>query len=411
MATIKKYALVLSGGGFKGAFQVGALQYLMENGIQHTGAVNKIPRFDFVSGVSAGAINGALMAMDKFDALKAFWTDVEKNGAKEIMVSDIVESNLALRKGALFGLLSIKGFFQKIFLGILPTIATVLLKYKAIKQNIESIKSLASNDPLRKKLQQVVKKSDIPPGVTYTCGFVSLVDGQYYSYRHHDFTNDEELVKGIVASSGMPAIFPPVPEIAVNVANKPAGMLVDGGIRNVSPMKDVIQLIEQDMDKEHAAGRDVEYFVIIINNHSDDFIPEKDQYKQPNFFKVAMRSLNEVALKEIFNNDIKLFEQINELVLQAEQINAQRGIANDDAQAFRLVRKAEPGKPVKYYKAIHYKIIQPKSGDYLGSNLLTEEPDPSGDGTTLNLIKRRREIGFLRAKEAMDNLNSSKYWK
>ena len=35
----KKYALILSGGGFKGAFQIGVLDYLFENELTQVSAV------------------------------------------------------------------------------------------------------------------------------------------------------------------------------------------------------------------------------------------------------------------------------------------------------------------------------------------------------------------------------------
>lgn len=44
-----KNALVLSGGGFKGAFQLGAIKELLEKGIE----------FSAVSGVSVGALNAS----------------------------------------------------------------------------------------------------------------------------------------------------------------------------------------------------------------------------------------------------------------------------------------------------------------------------------------------------------------
>ena len=92
MANQKKYALVLSGGGFKGAFQVGALQYLLENGIRHNdGTVVINPKFDFIAGVSVGALNGSFMAMEDFEGLKKLWNDVETKGSSQIYTSDLVE--------------------------------------------------------------------------------------------------------------------------------------------------------------------------------------------------------------------------------------------------------------------------------------------------------------------------------
>ena len=56
-------ALALSGGGAKGAFQVGALRALAARGIS----------FDLFTGVSVGALNAALAARGKLDDLEAFW--------------------------------------------------------------------------------------------------------------------------------------------------------------------------------------------------------------------------------------------------------------------------------------------------------------------------------------------------
>ena len=47
-----KYALVLAGGGTKGAYQIGALKALKELGIE----------IEAITGASIGAINGAIVA-------------------------------------------------------------------------------------------------------------------------------------------------------------------------------------------------------------------------------------------------------------------------------------------------------------------------------------------------------------
>lgn len=54
----KKMGLVLSGGGARGAYQVGVLAAVQE--ISETSGI--APRFDFLSGVSAGAINASSLA-------------------------------------------------------------------------------------------------------------------------------------------------------------------------------------------------------------------------------------------------------------------------------------------------------------------------------------------------------------
>ncbi len=60
---MKKYGLVLAGGGAKGAYQLGAWQAMKELGI----------KFSAVVGVSIGSINGALIAADSFENAKTLW--------------------------------------------------------------------------------------------------------------------------------------------------------------------------------------------------------------------------------------------------------------------------------------------------------------------------------------------------
>ena len=76
-----KFALVLSGGGFNGAFQVGALKYISENWKAISGLDTPM-KFDIISGVSTGAINGALVAMNELDLLHNLWINqIGKLGA------------------------------------------------------------------------------------------------------------------------------------------------------------------------------------------------------------------------------------------------------------------------------------------------------------------------------------------
>ena len=60
---MKKYGLVLAGGGAKGAYQLGAWRAMKELGI----------KFSVVVGTSIGSINGALIAADSFDGAKDLW--------------------------------------------------------------------------------------------------------------------------------------------------------------------------------------------------------------------------------------------------------------------------------------------------------------------------------------------------
>lgn len=77
-----KTALVLGGGGSKGAYEIGVWQALNELGIQ----------IDIVTGTSIGAVNGALVAQNEFDTAKRIWNEIE-----ESTITQLTEKN-ELRK-------------------------------------------------------------------------------------------------------------------------------------------------------------------------------------------------------------------------------------------------------------------------------------------------------------------------
>lgn len=62
-----KRALVLSGGGGRGSYQIGVWKALRDLGI----------KFDIITGTSVGALNGALMVQDQYDLAEHFWSDID----------------------------------------------------------------------------------------------------------------------------------------------------------------------------------------------------------------------------------------------------------------------------------------------------------------------------------------------
>lgn len=60
---MKRYSLVLEGGGAKGAYQVGAIKALKENGYE----------FDTIVGTSIGALNAAFICQGEIDKLDELW--------------------------------------------------------------------------------------------------------------------------------------------------------------------------------------------------------------------------------------------------------------------------------------------------------------------------------------------------
>ncbi|MHC1723086.1 MAG: patatin-like phospholipase family protein [Aminipila sp.] len=83
-----KTALVLGGGGSRGAYEIGVWQALNELGIE----------INIVTGTSIGAVNGALVAQNDFEAAKKNWKELEEGSIVELTKKDqlrkILEKNL-----------------------------------------------------------------------------------------------------------------------------------------------------------------------------------------------------------------------------------------------------------------------------------------------------------------------------
>lgn len=319
---MKKFALVLSGGGFKGAFQIGALRHLRKNW-QVLYPDTPEMKFDIIAGVSVGALNGVLTASGEFDELEKLWIDIGDD-PKEIYTSDFIDTSN--RTDALSFKIDFNGIREKFLpetklkISLLKGLQLLfsasgrkrytdeLLRNVQVefRSNFSKFRSIADNTPLRKRLEALVRIDKIRNCI-YKCGFVSLNDGKYYAYRHSDFKSDKDFQSAILASTAMPVVWEPVPTIEVKGKSAPILQSVDGGILNVSPLADVIREINDD-DPAH------EYTVIIINCNSGEV--EYEDYSKANIAGIALRSLNDIAITEIFNNDITEFARINDLIHQ-----------------------------------------------------------------------------------------------
>lgn len=240
-----KKALVLSGGGAKGGFQVGALKAYLEK----YGNLD----FDIISGVSVGSLNGCLLAMGKYDVLVDIWSKITQ-----------------------------RDIFTKY--SILKVIWNVLIKRK---------NGAYDNAPLLRILEKHITLADLK--TEFIFGVVSLYDGKYYSLSSNDFDDDNEFRKAILASSTMPIVWSPVRSIRTKF-----GVIrdvVDGGIRTVSPLGDVLKINPTD--------------IVIINCAPTGIDIEPDS---KSLLKVAKRAITNIMIDEIEKNDLDMFLKINELV-------------------------------------------------------------------------------------------------
>lgn len=83
-----KTALVLGGGGARGAYQIGVWQALLEKRI----------KFSFITGTSVGALNGALIAQGDFSAAQKLWQQISTQQVLELAFEKAEEIDYATQR-------------------------------------------------------------------------------------------------------------------------------------------------------------------------------------------------------------------------------------------------------------------------------------------------------------------------
>lgn len=297
---MKKIALVLSGGGARGAFQCAAEKYAREVKGYH---------WDIIAGVSVGALNGAMLAMQKYQRLYEIWNTISDG---------------------------------QVYTGGFNLLSIIRLLFGA--------KSFYGNQPLQRMLAQEFEPDKISADLRI--GAVSLVSGEYVEFRG----DHPQLREAVLASTVMPIIWTPV-----DVSPLYPGM-VDGGVRNISPIGDVL-----DVDPDE---------IVIINCSAQ--AAETLTNSPGDVMKIGMRTLD-LLLNELFQSDLREFLRINALVQQA----AAHGVT---------LYHPSNGRPLKYYDC---KIIEPEGP--LGDVLDFSQP----------AVQRAMQAGLQRARQVLEGVRRS----
>ena len=325
---MKNVVVILTGGGARGAFQVGAWDRILKDGINFGNGMETIGVPKAVFGVSAGALNGAMIAMGKNQEIISLWNEIAGN-PNEVYTSDFLKMEnskikLDLQQLAKY-ILSDVGAFQKIGLLFEKSRNKTLAK---VIEKIKTIKGLADNTPLYEKVKQLIQLKDFKSEV-FQAGFVSLTDGRYHSINHTDFSSDQALQNAVLASSTIPLVWSPVDR--VNTKSFELSHLIDGGIRNVTPLGDAVRYVK--------SSEQDEFYFVIISCHTNGL---KTMGEPPNILNIIERSIFDIAMNEIRDTDTSEFLRINDLVRQAKQ----KGVDLLDKN----------GRKLKSFKV---KIIQP----------------------------------------------------
>jgi NTE family protein len=261
-------ALVLSGGGAKGAFQVTAEKYLREK---------KDYTWKAIAGVSVGALNALMLGMGKYAEMEEIWNNITR---EQVMTGR-------------FNLWSL------------------------VKMKLFGAKAIYGNEPLQQLLAKHYDQN-LLAGKEVVVGAVSLVTGDYKSFR----PSDEGFLNAVLASTAIPVFWDPVD------VNPSWRQMVDGGVRNITPLGDVLGVDPQQ--------------VVVIN--CSPRTPPKPKKPLENGFDIGLYSLD-IMMNEILQTDIKAFKRINKLVEAYEPQKRVLSSAGEEFKHYDLI-VIEPDKPL-----------------------------------------------------------------
>uniref|UniRef100_A0A7C2NF69 PNPLA domain-containing protein n=1 Tax=Thermoanaerobaculum aquaticum TaxID=1312852 RepID=A0A7C2NF69_9BACT len=268
-----KRALVLGGGGARGAFQVGMLEELV---------IRRGLDFQILRGVSVGALNASFLAQaaTQGDSLANLQAKVAE--LKTLWLSAIEGNHSVYGHRA--------GGFAALAAGA-DSLYTVEPLKKLVKTHLD-IKALRTS------------------GRDFAVGTVSLVSGRYQEWT----PAEEDFLQKLIASTAIPVVFP-----YVDTGND---VLVDGGVRDITPLGSAF-----------AAGAD-EIYVLLTSRvlpEADGSLPRstvpEHSYHQwsDNWLGTKVGALDvlkrvvEILTDEIYLGDIRGALEWNRIVAAAEK--------------------------------------------------------------------------------------------
>lgn len=187
-------ALVLSGGGAKGAFQAGAIKHILGDLQIH---------YDLICGVSVGSLNGSFLSM-------------YKKGEEKQSSDDLLK---------LWSHINDDAVFHNWYHGLLWKIPAV---WKSSIYCTEPLHSLIEKNLDTEKLKSSGKKLRV--------GAVNIQTEEYKLWSEQD----DNIIKAVKASSAFPVFFEPI-EID-------GSLWVDGGIREITPLGAAFDLGATEID-------------------------------------------------------------------------------------------------------------------------------------------------------------------
>lgn len=304
---MSKLALVLSGGGARGAFQAGALVELLRH-FERTGK-----RINILSGTSVGALNG--MTVAQAETLGAAAEEIEYQW-KRLTNDDVY---------------NVRGW--EIFKLFLKFATHRIEKWPTLR----GVDSLFDNTPLYNKfIDQYLDLDAIRSRRTVDDFFVSLTSLHTGAAYLQCLTTEPDLQKAkeyIMASTITTVAYPPVktvvadPEIPEHLQDTPQ-LYADGGISNKTPLKSILQ-----------TGDINELFVINTYPTYPNKTEESIKARFPNVFSLLIRTAVELLPNLYFHRDMQSVKDVNNDLLAWQNLKSKLLDSAPDGKTRRRLEK------------------------------------------------------------------------
>lgn len=299
-----KKALVISGGGSKGAFAVGVYKHLVENFALD---------FDTLVGTSTGALIVPLAALGKTDLLEELYTTQK---TENIVIKDNIGNRL--NKDAIFEVTPLWDTINKYYTDAF------------YEELIESGKEIFLNTTCLQTEELVVFTTVQEP-----------VPSKYYEVRR--LVNAEHFRRAVLASACQPVFMTPV-KVNKQVPGEPFPdhQFVDGGVREYAGVQMAI-----DNDAK-------EIFTILL---ASDQPAEAPEFKT--LFPILERTIS-IFTTDVSKNDLVIPFLYNEAITYIDAVKKKMkraGVSNEDIQNWFHIRGRENPFEDKIPLKIH--IIKP----------------------------------------------------
>jgi NTE family protein len=279
-------ALVLSGGGARGAYQVGFLRAVAE----------RYPdlRIPILTGVSAGAINAAYLASqparfrDKVETMAGLWAGLTADQIFRVDPSSLLRHVMAWSARLMLGAASRRVQAQSM---VDPTPLCTMLE-RILKPSHRHLPGIEQNLARGELKAVAVTASSYSTGQSVT--WVQGIQPDRWEQGHRKMVRCKLRIDHILASAALPLLFP-----AVRINRRWFG---DGGIRMTAPLAPAVHL---------GAGRIMAISTRYARGRDEFDTPNIDSYPPP--AQVVGALFNAIFL-DVFDNDAQRLQHINELI-------------------------------------------------------------------------------------------------